>query len=72
MYIFGGEGARGFCYVMMLGSFFGCYSSVAIASPLLLGWKGAFGADTTTVVGNADEKNNSVKTAVAEPAGRGA
>ncbi|MFA5863656.1 MAG: protein translocase subunit SecD [Phycisphaerae bacterium] len=43
MYIFGGEGAQGFCYVMLLGSFFGCYSSVAIASPLLLGMKGAFG-----------------------------
>ncbi len=46
MYIWGGEGAQSFCYVMMLGAFFGCYSSVAIASPLLLGWKGAFGYNT--------------------------
>jgi SecD/SecF fusion protein len=48
MYIWGGEGAQGFCYVMLLGAFFGCYSSVAIASPLLLGWKGAFGYNTNT------------------------
>jgi SecD/SecF fusion protein len=46
MYIWGGEGAQSFCYVMLLGAFFGCYSSVAIASPLLLGWKGAFGYNT--------------------------
>jgi SecD/SecF fusion protein len=43
MYIFGGEGVRGFSFVMLFGVAFGTYSSIAIASPLLLGWKGAFG-----------------------------
>jgi SecD/SecF fusion protein len=43
MYIFGGEGVRGFSFVMLFGIFFGTYSSIAIASPLLLGWTGAFG-----------------------------
>lgn len=41
MYIFGGEGVRGFSFVMIIGTIVGTYSSMAIASPLLLGWFGA-------------------------------
>ena len=40
LFVFGGEGVRGFSYVMIIGSLVGTYSSVAIASPLLLGWFG--------------------------------
>jgi SecD/SecF fusion protein len=40
MYIFGGEGVRSFGYVMTLGTIIGTYSSIAIASPMLLGWLG--------------------------------
>lgn len=46
MYIFGGEGVRGFSYVMILGIMFGTYSSIAIASPLLLGWSNVFKSKT--------------------------
>jgi SecD/SecF fusion protein len=37
MYAFGGAGLRGFNYVLIIGVLVGTYSSVAIASPLLLG-----------------------------------
>jgi len=37
MYAFGGAGLRGFNYVLIVGVLIGTYSSVAIASPLLLG-----------------------------------
>jgi SecD/SecF fusion protein len=41
MYVWGGPGLRGFNYVMMVGIITGTYSSIAIASPiLLLGSKG--------------------------------
>jgi SecD/SecF fusion protein len=43
LYIFGGDGVHGFSYVMILGILFGSYSSIAIASPLLLGWTGVMG-----------------------------
>jgi SecD/SecF fusion protein len=36
MYIFGGSSIRGFNYCMLVGTLTGCYSSIAIASPLLL------------------------------------
>ncbi len=46
LYIFGGEGAHGFSYVMIIGTMVGTYSSIAIASPLLIGWLGSFGKRT--------------------------
>jgi len=46
MFIFGGEGVRGFSYVMLVGTLVGTYSSVAIASPLLLGWMGTLRLST--------------------------
>lgn len=36
MYIFGGEGLRGFNYAMGLGIIIGTYSSIAISAPILL------------------------------------
>ena len=39
MYIWGGEGVRGFSYAMLIGVFTGAYSTLAIASPMLLNVK---------------------------------
>jgi SecD/SecF fusion protein len=36
MYMWGGVGLRGFNFVMLIGIVIGTYSSIAIASPLLL------------------------------------
>jgi SecD/SecF fusion protein len=36
MYIFGGEGIRGFSFAMLIGVITGAYSTLAIASPMLL------------------------------------
>ena len=35
IYIFGGEGLRGFAFALVIGVIVGTYSSVAIASPLV-------------------------------------
>ena len=39
MYIWAGESIRGFNYALLIGIFFGCYSSIAVAAPILLGFK---------------------------------
>ena len=36
LYIWGGDGVHGFAYAMLIGVFVGTYSSIAIASPILL------------------------------------
>ncbi|HEY4329263.1 MAG TPA: hypothetical protein VGN88_05975, partial [Phycisphaerae bacterium] len=36
MYIWGGEGVRGFSFAMLIGVITGAYSTLAIASPMLL------------------------------------
>jgi len=36
MYIFGGEGIHGFAYCLLVGIVVGTYSSIFIASPILL------------------------------------
>ncbi len=41
MYVAGGEGIRAFSFALLMGVVFGTYSSIAIASPLLLGFKRA-------------------------------
>ena len=41
MYLWGGPGIRAFSYALLMGIIFGTYSSVAVASPLLLGFKQA-------------------------------
>jgi len=44
MYVWGGEGIKGFTFALLVGILFGTYSSVAIAAPLLMGFKkAAFG-----------------------------
>jgi preprotein translocase subunit SecF len=39
LYILGGEVLRGFSFVMVAGVFIGTYSSVAIASPIVIWWR---------------------------------
>jgi len=39
LYVFGGEGLRGFSFAMLTGIIIGTYSSVAISAPVLLLWK---------------------------------
>jgi SecD/SecF fusion protein len=39
LYIFGGEGLRGFSFAMLSGIIIGTYSSVAISAPVLLVWQ---------------------------------
>jgi SecD/SecF fusion protein len=41
MYVAGGAGIHGFNFVLLVGVAFGTYSSIAIASPLLLGFRAA-------------------------------
>jgi len=41
MYIWGGQGIKPFNYALLAGIIFGTYSSVAIASPLLMGFRQA-------------------------------
>ncbi len=41
MYLFGGAGIHAFTFALLVGIIFGTYSSIAIASPLLLGFKHA-------------------------------
>ncbi|MCL2700980.1 MAG: protein translocase subunit SecD [Phycisphaerae bacterium] len=59
MYIFGGEGMRGFTYALLIGIAFGCYSTVAIASPLLLVFRSMSGrraaAEATTATSTDNE-----------------
>jgi len=39
LYVFGGEGLRGFSFAMLTGIVIGTYSSVAISAPILLLWR---------------------------------
>jgi SecD/SecF fusion protein len=39
MYVWGGSGIHSFNYAMLIGILFGTYSSIAVAAPLLLGFK---------------------------------
>jgi len=53
MFIWGGPGIHAFNYALLMGIIFGTYSSVAIASPLLLGFKQAVLAKAMPAVGDA-------------------
>ncbi|MDP7636197.1 MAG: protein translocase subunit SecD [Phycisphaerae bacterium] len=55
MYVIGGEAIRPFSFALLAGILFGTYSSVAIASPLLMGFRRAMVARTT---GAAAEKGD--------------
>ncbi len=50
MYVIGGPGIHAFTYALLAGIIFGTYSSVAVASPLLMGFKQALVAKMTTNV----------------------
>ncbi len=54
MYIWGGPGIHGFSFALLVGVLFGTYSSVAVASPLLMGFRRALVAKTAGAV--ADEQ----------------
>ncbi len=44
LYIFGGEGLHGFAFALVVGFLSGTYSTVYIASPILIDWVGRKGA----------------------------
>jgi len=50
MYVWGGVGIHAFSYALLAGILFGTYSSVAIASPLLMGFRRALVARTAGAV----------------------
>jgi len=58
MYVIGGEAIRPFSFALLVGILFGTYSSVAIASPLLMGFRRALVARTA---GAAAEKGDQTK-----------
>ena len=39
LYLFGGEVLRGFSFALVIGVIVGTYSSIAIASPIVLWWE---------------------------------
>jgi len=47
MYVMGGAGLHAFNYALLIGILFGTYSSVAVASPLLLGFRKAIATKLT-------------------------
>jgi SecD/SecF fusion protein len=55
MYAFGGAGIRAFSFALLMGVLFGTYSSIAIASPLLMGFKRAV---TAKAVAPAQEQSD--------------
>ena len=54
MYVAGGDAIRPFSFALLVGVLFGTYSSIAIASPLLMGFREALVARTT---GLAERRN---------------
>jgi SecD/SecF fusion protein len=41
MYVWGGQGIKGFNFALLTGILFGTYSSIAVAAPLLMGFRTA-------------------------------
>jgi len=54
MYVWGGQGIQAFNYALLMGILFGTYSSVAVASPLLMGFRKALVASAAEAA--ADHK----------------
>jgi SecD/SecF fusion protein len=50
MYLIGGAGIHPFSYALLMGILFGTYSSIAVASPLLMGFRRALVARTAGAV----------------------
>jgi len=55
LYIFGGEGIRGFAFALLIGVMVGTYSSLAIACPLLTMWTGNQGGSATAPATRDDQ-----------------
>ncbi len=54
MYVWGGDAIRPFSFALLVGVLFGTYSSIAIASPLLMGIRKALVARTAGVAAEQD------------------
>jgi preprotein translocase subunit SecF len=54
LYTLGGSGLRGFSFAMIWGVFVGTYSSIFVASPLLLLLKLKRGVNTGNAEGNSN------------------
>ena len=61
MYVFGGQGLRGFTFAIGLGIIVGTYSSIAIAAPILLLGTGSKGSHFATYYKMGSPKNAKVK-----------
>ena len=78
MVLFGGEVLRGFSLALLIGVVFGTYSSVAIASPIMVWWEQRIDAaerSSAVAVNRATQENtrgvgSSVRTPVQSAAGR--
>lgn len=80
MVLFGGEVLRGFSLALLIGIVFGTYSSVAIASPIMVWWEQKIEAANRAAAVNLNKpirsgvpspvKNSSGRDALAAPAGK--
>ncbi len=61
MYVWGGPGIKSFNYALLIGIIFGTYSSVAVASPLLLGFKQAIVAKVADTVIEVEDPDKDLK-----------
>lgn len=69
MYIWGGEGIRGFAFAMLIGVITGAYSTLAIASPMLLTVKERAAKPAPQLPGDTDAPDASASTDLA-PTGK--
>jgi hypothetical protein len=68
MVLFGGEVLRGFSLALLIGVVFGTYSSVAIASPIMVWWEQRIAAASKT---SATAANRSATGAARSPSAGG-
>lgn len=61
--LFGGEVLRGFSLALLVGSFTGTYSTIAIASPIAIWWQGKLGAAKMKQPERRAEKNDTLASA---------
>lgn len=45
LFVLGGDGVRGLAFILMTGVIIGTYSSIFVASPVVIGWERFFGRD---------------------------
>jgi preprotein translocase subunit SecF len=68
MVLFGGEVLRGFSLALLIGVIFGTYSSIAVASPIMVWWEQRLEAAEKSAAATAGKSN--VSTRVAPSVGR--